>query len=316
MLLRPPRNARFTRCALLGLLIASSAPVVHADPQSRVTDWRLQLSSSGEIAAAHLPPGSPGHILPRVEPDQWVGFGKLPGGVQINLQALSANVRANDPTGDAGPPAAETQSEVAVAAWNQYVVVAWNDSKGFTAGFTLSSYAYSSDYGQSFTDGGNVPLITAGDQAFGDCTLGVDGAGNFYLGAIYTTGGAQDCAVWRGSFTGSLFSWNTPVIAAVSTAADKPSIAVDPYDNYVYCAYTDFGAGGEIRVVRSTNQGASWGSPVTLSSAAGASGARPWVGPDHEVYVVWEEGWGVINCDLSNTTGSIAYSVSTNHGTS
>ena len=282
--------------------------------QARIQDWRLELSASGEVAASHLPQSAPGYMGPRLEPDLWQGFAKLPARVQVNLQALSANVRANDPTGDAGPPAADTQAEVAVAAWNQYVVVAWNDSKGFTAGFTFSSFGYSSDYGQTFTDGGNVPLIAAGDQAFGDCTLGVDNLGNFYLGSIYTTGSNEDIAVWHGSFSGSTLTWNTPVIAAVSTAADKPSVAADPFDNNVYVAYTDFAGTAAIKVTTSSNQGTSWGAPVTLSTASGSQGARPWVGPDHEVYVVWEEGWGFINCDLSSTTGSIAYSVSTNHG--
>src|SRR5207249_10350264 len=65
---------------------------------------------------------------------------------------------------NAGDAIGETQSEVAVAVYGDTVVVGWNDSKGFTPGFTISSFGYSTDGGGTFTDGGNMPLALGTDQ--------------------------------------------------------------------------------------------------------------------------------------------------------
>src|SRR5262249_38076749 len=80
--------------------------------------------------------------------------------------ATGVNVRLNDPTGDG---AAETQSETAAASNGPRVLAGWNDSKGFTTG-TISSYAYSSDAGATWHDGGDLPLqgLGAGEQLYGD----------------------------------------------------------------------------------------------------------------------------------------------------
>ena len=97
------------------------------------------------------------------------------------------------------------------------LLVGWNDSKGFTAGFTLSSYAYSTNGGASFTDGGNVPLSSASDQAFGDTGIDTDEKGNWYLNEIYTRTGPsqQNIGVHHGRFNGSgALVWDAPVQAA------------------------------------------------------------------------------------------------------
>src|SRR2546427_364175 len=70
----------------------------------------------------------------------------------------------------------ETQAEIAVCVVGDTVVIGFNDSRGFLAGGgtgspgppTLTSFAYSTNGGASFTDGGDVPLAAATDQAFGD----------------------------------------------------------------------------------------------------------------------------------------------------
>jgi hypothetical protein len=304
-----------------GILLLSVA--AFADAPNQVPDWPNALSEAGRHAAMALPRSNPQHLEPtladledaqapkpaldaKARYDAWLAAGSPP------------NVRANDPTGDQ-TSTAETQSECGVAAFGNNVVVAWNDSKGLRLGSptTVSGWAFSCDGGQTFTDGQNVPLISAGQQSYGDCTLDVDASGNFYMATIYV-GATQDVAVYRGNFGGGCsFTWQTPVIAAsgASGALDKPFLCVDPANGNVYCSYTRFGATTNIEVVRGTALGTSWSAPVVLETSAtqsGLQGSRPVVGPEGNLYVCWQAGWGTINCDLSSTSGSIRMRRSTN----
>jgi hypothetical protein len=266
-----------------------------------------------------LPASSPWHLEPSLEEvEAPVETARRPakmGTEASHILSIPANVRANNPTGDQGSvsQAADTQSETGLAVRGNDVVVAWNDSKGLRnlpppnpTLTTISSFAYSTNGGTSFTDGGNVPLLTPTDQPFGDCTLGVDASGNFYMACIYV-GSTQDVAVYRGTFTGSSFAWQPPVMAAsgVGGALDKPYLTVDPANGNVYVSYTRFvGGTARIEVVRGLALGTSWNAPVVLETS-GVQGSRPIVGPEGNLYVAWESGWGQINCNLSSTTGAI-----------
>ena len=266
-----------------------------------------------------LPRSDPRHLEPTLE-DLEAAALPAPGARakaaydvwRLQAAGTPANVRANDPTGDQGAPpstAADTQSECGVAAFGSNVVVAWNDSKGLRLGSptTVSSYGYSTNGGATFADGGNVPLLNAGEQAYGDCTLDVDASGNFYLAAIYV-GGTQDVAVYRGTFLGANFSWNAPVIAASGAAGllDKPYLTVDKTDGSIYVSYTRFGGTAAIEVVRGTALGTAWSAPVVLdNTTSGIQGSRPIVGPEGNLYVCYQADWGWLNCDLSSTNGRV-----------
>jgi len=237
------------------------------------------------------------------------------------------NVRANNPAGDA---VGETQAEVSVAAYKDTVVIGWNDSKGFTPGFTLSSFAYSTDGGATFTDGGNVPLTLPTDQAFGDPGVETDEQGNWYFSQIYTRGNPvtqQNIGVHHGRFVGGVLVWDNPTQASIGTGAtgalDKCLCACDRVTGNVYVAYTRFTAIPQIEIVRSTNHGASYGPVIVLDATTSPTGskqaARPFCGPNGEVYVVWEKGANTINCpdgsgNVSNTTGVMAFSRSLDFG--
>ncbi len=244
----------------------------------------------------------------------------------LSISAVPTNVRANNPAGDA---VGETQSEVAVAVFGDTVVIGWNDSKGFTAGNTISSYAYSLDGGATFTDGGNVPLQVAGDQAFGDPGVDTDEKGNWYYNQIYTKTGQQNIGVHHGKFVAGVLVWDTPVMASIGTSAagllDKCLLACDRVTGNVYVAYTRFTSIPQIEVVRSTTNGATWNPPIVLDNTttptSSKQAARPFCGPNGEVYVVWEKGANTINCpDVSgnvvNSTGVIAFTRSLNNGVS
>lgn len=226
----------------------------------------------------------------------------------VNVGA-PVNIRANNPAGDR---IGETQGEVAVAVYGDTVVVGWNDSRGFLAGNTVTSFAYSTNGGATFTDGGNVPLALATDQAFGDGGIDTDERGNWYINQIYTrVAGApgptaeQDIGVHHGRFNGAgVLVWDPPVMASTGTSAtgnlDKCLLACDRVTGNVYVSYTRFTATPQIQIVRSTTNGATWGAPITLDNTttptASKQAARPFCGPNGEVYVVWEKGANTIFC--------------------
>jgi hypothetical protein len=202
-----------------------------------------------------------------------------------SLSSLLPNVKVNNSAGDAADAG---QSEASIAAWNQYVLVAWNDGQGFVTGPDLMGYGYSTNGGTTFTDGGDPPRRT---------TVAVnEKTGEFYLcGLIDTSGTVNGVAVVKATFSGTSITWGAPrLVRGTSNATgfiDKPWITVDSLTGNVYVTYTFFGAGGDtIDFQRSTNGGSTWSAPIKLSANADAGrvqGSRPAVGPNGEVYVTW-----------------------------
>jgi hypothetical protein len=238
----------------------------------------------------------------------------------------------------AGDRVGETQSEIAIAVLGDTIVVGWNDSRGFLAGGgtgspgppTLTSFGYSTNGGASFTDGGDVPLAAATDQAFGDPGVDTDERGNWYLNQIYTRTGQQDIGVHHGRFNGAgVLVWDLPTIASIGTTAtgnlDKCLLAADRVTGNVYVGYTRFTATPQIEIVRSTTLGLTWDPAIVLDNTvvptASKQAARPYCGPNGEVYVVWEKGANTINCpdgagNVTNPQGQIAFTRSLNFGAS
>jgi hypothetical protein len=103
--------------------------------------------------------------------------GTKPGGGPL------ANVRVNDPARDSNQPDQTTQSETAIAVSGSNVVVGYNDSQrtllALTAGSDLSGVSYSTDGGQTFADGGDIPNAP-GKNNFGDPWLASDSRGTIY----------------------------------------------------------------------------------------------------------------------------------------
>ena len=181
------------------------------------------------------------------------------GGKQEDGNGLT-NVLVNNPGEDSHQTDQTTQSETTVAVHGSNVVVGFNDSQIFlqpflTAGSNLTGYAYSTNGGRSFTDGGALPN-PPGEQNLGDPWLGADRAGNFYFSNLLINitperGQAFDVAVGKSTDGGKTFSptkrVDTQPEATIMPfySADKDALAVgrDPSlasrDN-VYVAWDDF----------------------------------------------------------------------------
>jgi len=130
----------------------------------------------------------------------------------IHDNGRGGNTFVNDPCLDPPPPGlqrtVQSETELAVlntpASMGKKIVVGYNDSWGFYDNHQgLSGYAYSTDGGNTFVDGGGLPPRSADDQYFGDPVLVVHNASQtFYYSSIYVNeAGVQTMAVNRGHFT-------------------------------------------------------------------------------------------------------------------
>ncbi len=174
------------------------------------------------------------------------------------------NVDAANPSEDISPNGTQAygQSETSIAAADQYVVEAWNDSTGFYAPCPspnnkeeLTGFGFSNNGGASFTDLGGLPNNNCATSRFeGDPSVEAfesQGAHYFYITSIFvnlTTGagdiGLTACEVAGFGFSASL-SCGQPIIVAVGRTPfsflDKDFATIDPLRGKLYVSYTDFG---------------------------------------------------------------------------
>ena len=265
-------------------------PAERAEKLERLETWR---EASGSVRPGHRskPTSTPTDLSP--------SFTTAPTTGRLGVLA-PVNRRVNDPTGE---PTGACQSEVSIASHGNRVVAAWNDGIGIYGSpypDDTQGFGYSSDGGVTWTDGGALP--NAGQLTWAsDPIVAVNEAtGDFYYCGLFDAAGVNGVAVLRGTFNGATLTWGPPMVVRSapnnSSLLDKPWMAVDSLSGNLYVSFSNFAlAGGApvsnaIQFSRSTNQGANWSTPVTLSASSDAGlvqGSRPAVGPDGEIYVVW-----------------------------
>ncbi|MFQ6007512.1 MAG: choice-of-anchor D domain-containing protein, partial [Candidatus Zixiibacteriota bacterium] len=149
---------------------------------------------------------------------------------------------------------------------------------------------FSNDGG--LTWGGSIQGV--GGSNSGDPATAIGLNGWFYVGYIHSSGGQGVSYSTNGGA-----SW-TAVLAAPSGGSllDKNHLWIDnsptsPHEGNLYSAWTNFyGANdGEIELVRSTDGGLTWSTPINISSAVNAGshnqGVNIQTGPNGEVYAAW-----------------------------
>lgn len=230
------------------------------------------------------------------------------------------------------------RSETTLTISGTNVVAGWNDAQGFcgppfNVACTpqsppgLSGYAYSSDRGATWTDGG-APDPFGGVLSRGDPWLDDNGNTFYYanLAVEQASGASLGVGVWRGSFAGSSFSWSdvktfdSPANAITpdfdfydkeALVAGKDKRAKDAYvslTNFIGfdeddgCPFLPQFGFGQIEVWRTHDGGATWQGPAIAGPEAPDSVAScgfegtlqqssaPAIGPDGSVYVVWQYG--------------------------
>ena len=220
----------------------------------------------------------------------------------LSLSALTAptNVLMNDTLEQDGTG----QSEVSIAAFGNNLVAAWNDGIGlWPFPFTDSQgFAYSTDGGASWTDGGVPPTTNIGRWSSDPVVVVNEKTGAFYFCALtdQDAAGTNGIGVVKGTFSGASFNWGTPESAVEfdnsNALLDKQWMAVDSLTGNLYITYSHFVASGgqlvsdEIRFMRSTNDNQSWSAPVRVSRVSDdgfVQGSRVAVGPNGEIHLVW-----------------------------
>jgi hypothetical protein len=182
-----------------------------------------------------------------------------------------------------------TQSETSILAFGNTVVIGFNDTGSNPSGFLMSTgWSYSTDGGNTFTDGGALPTHPAG--AYADTVL----SRNNTTGRIYlSTTALGRISIFRSDDNG--VSWMAPVNATPGGhLEDKEWHTVDNFSGTgtgnVYLLSRRFGADPGMYFFRSTDNGNTFG-PLggTLIAPASPSpqGAFIAVGPDHALYAFY-----------------------------
>ncbi len=225
------------------------------------------------------------------------------------------------------------RSEMAIAvdgddgAPGENIVIGWNDADGFLPQFALdglSGWAFSSNSGASFVDGGGLPstsiptsppttIVPSGDPwlallrdnlgngtfLYANLAVRANVAGN----GPGTGRSIEGLSIHQGTVGGGALSWATPSLipspSAVGTfGLDKEAITVNPNGGVreVFVSATNFDLAaspiGGIVAFSSLDGGATFSGPTLVQGqgADGVQGSMPAVGTNGDLYVVWERG--------------------------
>jgi hypothetical protein len=228
----------------------------------------------------------------------------------LSVAGIAADVQVNSPDHNVSNQGnLTTQSESNVAVAGSLVVVGYNSTKqagllGSGAWNSLSGYAYSTDGGLTFTDGGFVPAH--GNKLKGDPALafGPNGTTLYYASMGTDAGGFSRIFVSPSTSLSPSVTFGVPVAISGRTEDTRPLqdhefIAVDTtqssFRGRVYVAWTEFpnndspnGPSLVLFAASSSTTPLAFSPTQALSPVTAANhGAMPAVAPNGDVYVVW-----------------------------
>lgn len=266
---------------LLTVFSTTTNNALSSDKKARSSD--PEISPMGAIARGDVPRPHFRDFLKEVR----VPF-KLPA-MPLGLQG--GDILTHSPT------AAGFQSEDAIAVNGPYVVVGFNDVRGFGATVSVSGYAYSSDGGITWTDGGQLPLLTGTDQVYGDPDVKTwkDTETHeiyFFYSSLYVTTTGNSSLCLHVSTDGGA-TWSTPREVTSATSAtdfcDKELMGVDLETGRIFISWTNFGSSTTMRVVYSDDFGLTWSAPTVFPYSGQGSIPRPDPGSNN-VHIAWRSG--------------------------
>ncbi len=202
---------------------------------------------------------------------------------------------------------------------NQLALNSNNSTTGATVNGANALFTF--DGGLTWTGG----VGGAGTPNRGDPAVATNLTGRSYVGYISSASG-QGVSITNDNGA----TWTTSIVAGIASGIlDKNHLWVDngvasPFQSNVYSAWTPISTGGandlEIEVARSTNNGVTWGVPVSVSNAIAAGshnqGVNLQTGPNGDVYAVWAvyDSWPARENALGfarSTDGGVTYGPAT-----
>lgn len=225
-----------------------------------------------------------------------------------------------------GPSGGQAELSIAVDSSGQYIVVGFNDSRGFSRNpVSVSGYMYSSDHGKTFIDGGQLPVsghpgtvpastigTTTLPQIFGDPEVKYLGACTFVYSSIVVkrlpSGGVAqtmgvhrslDCgATWQGPYEVQAATNPNGLLTATGTArdaADKEFMDVDPDTGRLIMTWSNFTPaairGVQIMSAFSDDGGRTWpvssARVIAATIADGQASTPRFARGSNDVYVAW-----------------------------
>jgi hypothetical protein len=158
----------------------------------------------------------------------------------------------------------------------------------------LTSWTYHSVMAPSYDAAGNPVLAydNAGNLYYAYMAFDVDFSGNPLNAAIYVSKSTDEGATW------AFYTRVSNIGVGNNPYNDRPWIAIDQSNNYIYVTWTVWygrGAscvGSDIMFARSTDGGVTFSSPMLISSSYSPSGQqRQWtkiaIDPSGQIYVTW-----------------------------
>lgn len=278
----------FAALASAAMAAPRVAPATRSgEPVRTRLDRRLAREATQEREAEVAPDDDPTdpRYQPRPLPDR--------AGVRAPRPFGATNYGPNVRLSTSVAPPNVGESEVTLAAIGDKLVAGWNDGLVFGEQPGFVGYAYSTNGGATWMDGGSLPVADVADVYYGDPVLVADPADHWYFADLYRlTPGETGISVNHGTFAGASPAWDLPNVIATSFTdlLDKPWLAVDPMDGTVYVAYVRFHSTGQhIEFSRSLDHGTTWSAPVVLTNSVTTSVMSPRlvVGPDHELYLLY-----------------------------
>ena len=172
------RPVVFLLLALIGALVPAAAVPAEEEPDYEVQQGAMTIRDYRMLSQG----GRTFFVGPRQPEEEEEG-----GRAAWTTPHLGTNVDANDPRKDL----AAGQSEVAVAAWGDKVLAAWNDVSGFfwpdpkDRKGQLTGVGVSVDGGRTFRDLIGLPNSNPRQRWFGDPTIVAVDPYNFIVGGLY-----------------------------------------------------------------------------------------------------------------------------------
>ncbi len=214
----------------------------------------------GTVAYAQVPGGLTDPQIKRLS-----GMGRLAHLFATGQLGNSAAKVAVVPAGDMVlTPGGQAQPSIAVDSTGRHIVIGTNNAAGFGLNpISVSGFRYSDDGGQTFTDGGSLPITTPTSLigssvypgVFGDPEVKYLGGSNFiYFSIIVVNGGSSGPAQTLGFHLSRDFghTWTGPFEIPPATnpngllngfsvdLADKPFADVDPDTGRVLVSWSNF----------------------------------------------------------------------------